>query len=140
MKNVLLNILLILLVLAVVGAYAYTAYKPVWQFDHLEQIARRAISASEVQAWATNLLAHYTNETSVSLSELGTNFPPRLRNLAPKLGPSVFIHAGGGTNWPPYIRLYWGSGFLGAHGIEVGSTDFIGYRGNRLWQPGVYFY
>jgi len=129
-----------LVLLLCVAAYFYSGYKPVWQFDHLEQNARKAITASEVQVWATNLLAYYTNETSVKLSELGTNFPPQLRGLAPKLGPHVFIHVPDDTNWPPYIQLYWGSGFLGTHGIEVGPTNFVSGRGQRAWQSGVYFY
>ena len=129
-----------LVLLFCVAAYFYTACKPVWQFDHLEQNARKAITASELQVWATNLLAHYTNETSVELSELGANFPSQLRGLAPKLGPHVFIHVPDDTNWPPYIQLYWGSGFLGAQGIEVGPTNFSRGLGHRLWSPGVYFY
>lgn len=123
-----------------VAAYFYTGCKPVWQFDHLEQNARKVITALELQVWATNVLTHYTNETSVRLSEFGTNFPPQLRGLAPRLGPHVFIHVPDNTNWPPYIQLYWGSGLLGAHGIEIGPTNFTGGRGQRAWQPGVYFY
>lgn len=131
---------ILLILLAGLGGCIYTSFKPVWQFDHLEQNARKAITAPELQLWATNLLTHYTNETGVGLSELGTNFPRQLRDLAPRLGPHVFVHVPDDTNWPPYVQLYWGSGFLGAHGIEVGPTNFTGGRGQRAWQPGVYFY
>jgi hypothetical protein len=122
------------------GGCVYSSCKPVWQFDHLEQNARKTITATEVQIWATNLLARYPHETNVKLADLGTNFPSPLRDLAPKLGPHVSIRRPSDTNWPPYIRLYWGSGFLGAHGIEVGPTNFTGLGGKSMWEPGVYFY
>jgi hypothetical protein len=128
-------------------------FRPLWDYGHLEKNARRAISGSDLQAWATNLLVQYTNEASISLSELGTNFPPQLRGLAPQLGPSVSVH-GFGTNEVPFVKFWWGSGFLGASGFCVGGTNFAyvnpsdmtngiyrdaeGYE--HVWQPGVWFY
>jgi hypothetical protein len=135
------SITIIVLVLCVtVWGVIYTSCKPVWQFDHLERDAGKLITGLELQVWATNLLVRYTNETSLRISDLGTNFPSQLRRLAPKLGPHLFIHVPDDTNWPAYVQLYWGSGFLGAHGFEVGPTNFNGLRGRRAWQPGVYFY
>jgi hypothetical protein len=134
------------ILLGILGGCLYGFYHPQWQFDHLEQNARKAMTAQELQVWATKLLTYYTNETYVRLSELGTNFPRQLRGLAPRVGPSVFIHAAEGSIYPvvgsrpAYIQLVWGSGFLGSHGIEVGPPEFTGARANRQWQPGVYFY
>jgi hypothetical protein len=123
------------------GVYIFACFKPVWQYDHLEKNASKVITGTELQDWATNLLAHYTNETDVSLSELGTNFPRQLGQLAPKLGPHIFIHIYDDTNQPSYVDLYWGSGFLGAAGFYIGPTNLV-WSGNEVhaWQPGVWFY
>jgi hypothetical protein len=149
------------MIIIMVFIFGFAAYffncviRPVWDYDHLEKKACRAITGSELQAWATNFLAHYTNEMSLSVSEWETNFPPQLRRLAPQLGPHVSVH-GFGTNEVPFVKFWWGSGFLGASGFCVGATNF-NYDGGpesltngtsisipggylRLWQPGVWFY
>ena len=129
-----------LVLLLCVAAYFYTGCKPVWQFDHLERNAKKVITAAELQTWATNLLALYPTNSEVRMSELGTNFPKQLRSLAPKLGPHIWFYDGYDTNSPRWVRLYWGSGFLGAHGFEIGPTNFVSMRPGRAWSPGVYFY
>ena len=139
---------IVALVLVVcVSVYTYNGCKPIWQFDHLEQNARRVITGPALQTWATYLFALYPKETSFrNLSELGTNFPQQLRGLAPLLGPHVFIHAYDDTNYPSYVQLYWGSGMLGAEGFMVGPTNFVQDTnfdtGSHTikWQDGVYFY
>ena len=134
-------VIISLLVLAVLGGCIYTSCKPAWQFDHLEQNARQIVSAAELQAWATKLLVEYPTETNFWASEMGTNFPAQLQGLAPRLGPHVFVHHYDDTNQPPYVQIYWGSGFLGASGFYVGRTNFL-MSGNdiHVWQPGVFFY
>lgn len=122
------------------GAYVYIAYKPVWQFAHLERNARRVITPAELQTWATNLLSTYTTNSRVRLSELGTNFPRQLCDLAPKLGPFIIVYDGYETNSPRWVRLDWGSGFAGARGFEIGPTNFVSLRPGNRWAPGVYFY
>jgi hypothetical protein len=129
-----------LVVFLCLAAYIYPACKPVWQFDHLERNAKKLITAAELQAWATNVIAAYPTNSKIWISELGTNFPMQLRGLAPKLGPSVWFYEGDGTNSPRWVRLYWGSGFLGAHGFEIGPTNFVSERPGHAWAPGVYFY
>src|SRR6185436_1701070 len=130
---------LVALVLCVtVWGIIYTSCKPVWQFDHLEGNARKLITGAQLQAWATNLLAQYPEETSFSASQLGTNFPQQLRGLAPRLGPHVSVHVYDDTNQPPFVQIYWGSGVLGAAGFYVGSSNFVLNGGSEhLWQPGV---
>ena len=122
------------------AAYIYVGCKPVRQFDNLERNAKKVITAAELQAWATNLLAQHPSNAHLRISELGTNFPRQLLGLAPKLGPSVYVYEGYDTNSPAWVRLYWGSGFLGAHGFEIGPTNFVSYKSGRTWSPGVYFY
>lgn len=129
-----------LLVLLSIAAVFYAGHKPVWQFDRLERNAQKVITGSELQSWATNLLAHYPTNTSMPASALGTNFPQQLLGLAPKLGPHVYVYEGNGTHSPSWVRLYWGSGMLGAHGFEIGPTNFVSSRSGHSWQPGVYFY
>jgi hypothetical protein len=129
------------LVMAIcVGTYLYQGCKPVWQFDHLENNARKVITGPELQKWATNLLAQYPKETSFKPQELGTNFPKQLLGLAPRLGPHIFVHGHEGTNFPPYVQLYWGSGFLGGTGFYLGATNLTSIGTDHVWGPGVYFY
>lgn len=145
---------IILIILAICfGANIFMAYRPVWQYDHLEQNASKVITGDELQAWATNLLARYPMETNLYPSQLGTNFPQQLRRLAPRLGPDIAIHVDDETNMQPFVQLTWGSGMLGASGFYVGSTNFVycGWtdvtnyvRGEgfymHVWQPGVWFF
>ena len=116
-------------------------YRPVWQFDHLEQNAKKVITGDELQAWATHLLAQYPSNTTLRASALGTNFPQRLLSLAPDLGPSVRVKFPDDTNSPGWVSLCWGSGFLGSRFLEVGPTNFADKSSKAYaWQPGVYFY
>jgi hypothetical protein len=117
------------------------SYKPVWQFDHLEQNAKKAITGAELQAWATNLLAQYPSNTTLRASGLGTNFPQRLRSLAPEIGPDVRVNFPDDTNYPGWVMIGWGSGFLGHRCLEVGPTNFVDTSSKaHAWRPGVYFY
>ena len=116
-------------------------YRPVWQFGHLEQNAKKVITGDELQAWATHLLAQYPSNTTLIASALGTNFPQRLLSLAPDLGPSVRVKFPDDPNSPGWVSLGWGSGFLGSRFLEVGSTNFADTSPKAdAWQPGIYFY
>jgi hypothetical protein len=128
-----------LILLAILGGCVYRGCKPVWQFDHLEQHAKRVITGDELQTWATNLLARYPQETEFSLSD--PRAPQQLRGYAPMLHPDVYVHIYDDTNQPPYVQVAWGSGFLGHAGFYIGSTNFV-ISGEHIhvWQPGVYFY
>lgn len=136
----------LLLLFATFGGCCCWSYIPVWQFDHLEQHARKVITGQQLQAWATRLLDEYPTMQSnyVWTSQLHTNFPPQLRGFAPRLGQSVSVLVFDDTNEPPFVNLMWGSGFLGATGFYVGRTNLTMNPGNaricRAWQPGVYFY
>lgn len=109
-----------------------------WQFDHLEQRAKRRITGTQLQAWALNLLEQYpttvTNDTP-DVSDLGTNFPRQLLGLYHR---TPYIRINQYTNFESYVLLMWGGGMIGHCGFEIGSTNFIG-RGHA-WQPGVYFW
>ena len=127
------------------GGCIYWSCKPVWQFNHLEQNARKVITGAELQAWATRLLDQYpTTETNLVLvSQLHTNFPQQLRGLAPRLGPNVYVTYYD-TNKTPFVELSWSSGFFGDTGFYIGRTNFTMNAGFdkvcRAWQPGVYFF
>lgn len=133
---------LVLAVLAVIAGLTLNACGPIWQFDHLEQRAKKVITAGELQAWATSLLARYPVETNLTIAQLGTNFPQQLEGLAPKLGPHISVHDAGSFSAQPCVQLYWGSGFLGHKGFFVGATNFTlnGTGTEHPWSPGVYFY
>jgi hypothetical protein len=123
------------------GAYLYRGCKPVWQFDTIEPRARRVITGAQLQSWATNFIAQHPTNAHVSfrMSELGTNFPLPLRNLAPRTGPNVVLYQWEDKERPPSVRIWWGSGFLGRTGFEIGPTNFVGL-GREWQQPGVYFF
>ena len=123
------------------AAMFYPSRRVIWQFDHLESNAKKILTASELQTWATNLLARYPSNATASMwsSELGTNFPNKLLKLyhAP---PSIFIF-GSTADWPvPHLSITWGGGFIGHTGFEIGPTNFPGWRGTNTWAPGVYFF
>ena len=129
------------LVLVCVAACIFNGCRPVWQYDHLEQRARKVVTAPELQSWAINLLArHPAPNTGLKRSELGADFPRQLLDLAPRLGPYICVYEWEDTNQPPCVHLYWGSGMLGAAGFEVGPTNFVSLQPGHAWQPGVYFY
>jgi hypothetical protein len=144
----------ILIILAVcIASFLYYCLKPSWDFGHLEQKAHSSITGTELQAWATNLLAHPPVDADPSLSELGTNFPQQLRQLAPRIGPRIYIRALA-TNEPAFVQISWGSGMMGGTGFYIGSTNFAYFGMNNVtdytesnddwyihvWQPGVWFY
>jgi hypothetical protein len=123
--------------LVFVSVYIYGGCKPVWQFNHLERNVKSAVTPSELQVWAASLLAQYPTNTWLNSSEIGTDFPQSLRALAPRLGPSVGVYS---TNSPAFVIIAWGSGGLGHCGLEIGGTNFTGYRRGHAWQTGIYFW
>lgn len=106
-------------------------------FDNFERNVRKVITGPELAAWGNGILANYPTNTTLYLRDLGTNFPPQLRKLAPELGPFIDVYAGD-TNTPPWVMVFWGSGFLGHCGFEIGPTNFMGERAKHRWQDGVY--
>lgn len=114
--------------------------RSVRQFDDLENNAKKMITASELQTWATNLLAQHPTSTNFPVAEPGINFPTQLRNLSPRLFQGITISQAdaleeGGT---PFVALDWGGGVLGHSGFLVGPTNFF-WGAGREWQKGVYF-
>jgi hypothetical protein len=81
------------------AAYIYPSCKPVWQFDHLEQTAKKVVTASELQSWATNLLARNPTGTNLAPSDWGSDLPKKLLKLAPSLGPSICIYGKDDNNF-----------------------------------------
>jgi len=65
--------LIVLILLAFIGGcLGYPRYVR-WQFDHLEKRARNVITASELQAWATNQLVTYPTYSASQVYEMRTN-------------------------------------------------------------------
>jgi len=108
-------------------------------FDTLEPRAEKAVTPSELQAWGNRMLSLYPTGATPSLAELDTNFPAKLRDIAPELGPHIVVYAPQ-TDVLANVIIYWGSGFLGHKGFEIGPTNFTGMRGHRAWTNGVYFW
>jgi hypothetical protein len=111
-------------------------------FDHLESSVKAVITASELQVWATNLLAQYPTDASIiNPAMLGTNFPVQLLGISPVLGPyiSILHSQDDESNDTSCVIIDWGGGILGHAGFMVGSTNFSRISDHK-WQEGVYFY
>src|SRR4051812_35963895 len=79
-----------------------------WRFDHLEQTARKAITASELQAWATKVIEESRNYSVQQHNQLRTNYPPKLRGLAAGLEPDVSVlEAKYSTDGQDEVWLIW---------------------------------
>lgn len=104
----------------------------IMQTHRWESQIRRQQDPHELRTWATGVIAAYGTEMEVRMV---TNRPPPgiPRNA---YGPKVAVVSGGGA---PYVRLCWGSGFLPAWGVDVGSTN-LARDARGLWQPGIYFF
>src|ERR1035441_2464623 len=75
-----------------IGLYCRMPFQlpvPMVAVDHLEQHARKVITASELQAWATNLLAEYPTYSASQDYQMRTNYPVKLRPLRSSIGPLV---------------------------------------------------
>lgn len=124
----------------IIGWPFYAFFKPLIQLANLEQNTKKVITASELQQWATNLIATYPPDQRFTRSELLATLPPQLKKLAPKMGPHVNIYHSENPGTQSYVFLYWGSGFAGHAAFEIGPTNFTGYRSTNMWAPGVYFW
>ncbi|MDB6029557.1 MAG: hypothetical protein JWM68_5780 [Verrucomicrobiales bacterium] len=135
--------LFIVIPLCVVGFFVWRFVDDAISYGHLEQNARARISGTELQQWATNLLAQSADGARLTPSKLGTNFPPQLLGLwhGHKDFPDIYLHCAQtndtGETFPAWVQLIWGARGTGHSGLEIGPTNFIG-RGRR-WQDGVYF-
>jgi len=128
----------ILLVIGFLFVWFSPTCRIITSFDNFERNARKVITGPELAAWGNGLLQKYPTNTTLRLRDLGTNFPPQLRTLvATELGPRIVVYEPL-TNQPPWVMVYWGSGFLGHCGFEIGSTNFTGSLAHHRWQDGVY--
>jgi hypothetical protein len=108
-------------------------------FDNLERNAKHVITGTQLQKWATGLLAEPPTNPAPTVSQLGTNFPAQLLPLFHN-PPYIRIQEAD-TNSPASVVLIWGGGFIGVSGFEIGPSNFVSYHRNaRAWQPGVYFW
>ncbi len=127
------------LALMAAGAlYVGTQFVP-RQFDAIEPNAARAITASALQSWATNLLAAYPTNVILTRGQLGTNFPAPLAKLYHRPPDIVVYPALPGE--PGHVLVSWGGGLIGNCGFEIGPPDFRPPGPHRrVWQAGVYFF
>jgi len=133
----------ILLLAVIFFGYVWPTFRLFRSFDRIEQNAKRRITARELQAWGTNLLAQQPlGQYRYRVAELGTNFPKQLLGLW-KNPPDVIVYKlstnNSGTVAPGWVYIAWGSGFMGQSGFEIGPTNFISYKGGHEWSDGVYF-
>ena len=127
--------ILLLTCMGVLIAMFLPAYLRIRSFDRIEDRAKKAITGTELLAWATNLLANPPATPNPRVSELGTNFPKALLDLD-KYKPYISIRPAANDS-PGVVSLMWGAGFLGHCGFDLGDSSLA--RGHA-WQPGVYFW
>ena len=133
---------LITIGILLVAAFLFVWFSPtcriIRSFDNFERNAKKVITGPELAAWGNGLLQTYTTNATPRLQDLGTNFPPQLRTLVAKeLGPRIVVYEPL-TNQRPWVMVYWGSGFLGHCGFEIGPTNFTGSLARHRWSDGVY--
>jgi len=133
-------------VIFIVGILAALYFIFIWptqkvfrSFDNLERNAKRVITGTQLQAWATGLLATSPTNPTPRVSQLGTKFPAQLLGLS-RTAPYIQTQEAH-TNSPASVYLMWGGGMIGHCGFEIGPSNFVSYRSNaRAWQPGVFFW
>ena len=133
---------IILVVAAICLGYVWPFFREIRSFDSIEKRAQRKITARELQAWATNLLAHYPPGHYRAVA-LGTNFPKQLLGHW-TVSPSVIVNEShsnsSGAVAPGWVYVAWSSGFMGQCGFEIGPTNFASYNSkSHAWSDGVYF-
>lgn len=126
LATIIIGTLLLLLSVSVLRPF-WTSKVDGYAFKHLEANAKKAVTANELQAWATNVLAHPNDY------RLQTNYPSSLRRIHPTREPRTRIC----TNLDqPYVVLDWTAEDILVE-IQVGRTNFVGW--GHKWQDGVYF-
>lgn len=129
-------------IVCLVGAWYLLGFDVRWSFRHIEQHAKNAISATELQQWAENILSHQPPPRSgdglVRLSQLVAPLPAPLLKVYHN-PPDIFVFQSTGDT-PGYIRLVWGGGMIGHCGFEIGPTNFVSSRQKTKWKDGVYFW
>src|ERR1051326_548472 len=85
-----------------VTTYLIRDHKIERDYDHLEDNARKVVTAAELQEWATNLLAANPRGTNLVPTNWGKSFPKQLIRLCPRIGPGVGIFPSDDTNSPPH--------------------------------------
>jgi len=132
-----------IVIVVCLGALWYVLpFRVFWQFDHIEQHAKKVITGTQLQNWGSQILAEHPVPPGEYLilrsSELRTPLPQSLLGLY-RNPPTIFVYETT-TNAPGYLMLMWGGGFIGHCGFEIGPTNFVGSRGKHKWQDGVYFW
>jgi hypothetical protein len=119
-----------------------------WQFDHLEDRAKRIVTATELQAWATSVLAEFPTYSPQQAHQLRTNFPAKLRPLCKGFGFACWVSVVSfkeepavSRDYPDFVNIIWSMKPSGDAAFEIGPTNFAsGHSGAHMWAPGVYFY
>jgi hypothetical protein len=80
-----LKLLVVVIVLVPILAFGFFIYH-LRQFAHLEERAKRVMTAAELQAWANNVLAEFPTYSPAQVRQLRTNFPAKLSPLCRGIG------------------------------------------------------
>jgi hypothetical protein len=120
-----------------------------WRFDHLEQSARKRITAAELQNWATNIIATYPGLTPLQAYQVRTNFPPKLESLCRGtisacwvgvMSHSVTNSQGQIHEEADCVQIVWSQKPSGDAAFVIGPPDFVfDHPKAHAWAPGVYF-
>jgi hypothetical protein len=90
--STLLELVILAAILIGVGSTIYGWLRVEWTYSHIEQKARRVVTATELQAWATHLVADYPPDNYPTRASMRSNLPPAQLHVAPGiLGPFVIV-------------------------------------------------
>lgn len=119
----------------IASLYFYTQMNYAYNTSRLERRLQRGFQPSELQRWATNLIAQYP-PGPIRLSVLGTNIPNVLLK-AYRQPPHILLQDARRSS-DTHVRVIWGSGFMGHWELKLGFTNFEG--SGTMWAPGIYFW
>jgi len=124
-----------LLFIALMAILAFTPLGPWLSLKDLERQVKRNIGPTELQEWATNLLARYPGDNVYYLDYHGTNLPLGLKSVK---GYYHWVRIGSGDDLEPRVVIFGGT--RAEPYLLVGSPSFVITNSAAiLWKPGIYF-
>jgi hypothetical protein len=110
------------------------------EYSSIEQRASKVVGPAELQAWAIEILNANVETKSVTLMN------PKYKGVADLIGvykrkPYAGLIPGNGHSGD-HVSIIWNAGRLGVCGFDVGRSNFVSRRSEKVnrWADGVYFW
>jgi hypothetical protein len=133
----------------IVAWFLVSLVSPYWSQMSFQRHLKSRVTAEELHAWASGVLAPYQGERDPELCVELTNLPPMFQGLD-KWPPHAFVYGDSETRFEskepiPYIKINYGSA-AGHFGAVLGPTnlskppDIAGDIYYTVWKPGIWFF